>query len=169
MNISWLCSDLSTTTGERFSFSFISIDTLKVKVLRLWMMKVAVRRPSRVIFWTTRYLTTLWNVPISILQVCFILNPLVEILRRNHQHHLYDLLPFGFKPTLVMNHTIVRLDDRMSCNNSTSYSYWCSHLNQTTHIAWSSNQFPYSVTLGTQGPTISRLSTRALLRKPQTT
>ena len=25
--------------------------------------------------------------------------------------------------------------------NSMDYSYWCSHLNQTTRIAWSSNHF----------------------------
>jgi hypothetical protein len=79
------------------------------------------------------------------------------------------LLPFGFKPTLILNHAIVWLDNHVSYNNSTSYSCWCSHLNQTTHIAWSLNQFPYSVTLGTQGLTISRLSTRAPFRKPQTT
>ena len=59
------------------------------------------------------------------------------------------------------------MDDHTSYNSPTSYSYWCSHLNQTTHIAWSPNHFPYSVTLSTQGQMISRLSTRAPFPKPQ--
>ena len=49
----------------------------------------------------------------------------------------------------------------MFCNIPTSYSYWCSHLNQTTHIAQSSNHFPYSVALSTKGYTVSRLCTQA--------
>ena len=55
----------------------------------------------------------------------------------------------------------------MFCNIPTSYSYWCSHLNQTTHIAQSSNHFPYSVALGTKGYTVSRLCTQVRLPKPQ--
>jgi len=90
-----------------------------------------------------------------------------ELSQGLQQHHLYEVLSFDFKTTLILNSAIVWLDDHMSCNSSTSYSCWCSHLNQTTHIAWSSNHFPYSVTLGTKGPTISRLSTRAPFRKPQ--
>ena len=43
----------------------------------------------------------------------------------------------------------------------TGYSYWCSHLNQTTHIAQSPNHFPYSVALGTKDYAVSRLCTRA--------
>ena len=55
----------------------------------------------------------------------------------------------------------------MFCNIPTSYSYWCSHLNQTTHIAQSSNHFPYSVALSTKGYTVSRLCTQVQLPKPQ--
>jgi hypothetical protein len=57
----------------------------------------------------------------------------------------------------------------MSHNSSTSYSYWSSLLNQTTHIAWLPNHFLYSVTLDTKGLIISRLSTRVPFRKPQPT
>lgn len=80
---------------------------------------------------------------------------------RPNQHHLLFNLPFGVKLTRILKNAIVKLDDLTSCNRSTSYSYWCSHLKQTTHIACSPNHVPYSVTLGTKGSMISRLPTRA--------
>ena len=74
-----------------------------------------------------------------------------------------------FKPTLTLNYAIVTVDTIRSYISSTGYSYWSSDLNQTTRIAWSPHQLPYSVTLGTRGGVISCLPTRAPFRKPRTT
>lgn len=52
-------------------------------------------------------------------------------------------------------------------NTPTDYSYWCSHLNQTTHIAQSHNHFLYIVDLDTKGYTVSRLCTQVRFPKPQ--
>lgn len=43
----------------------------------------------------------------------------------------------------------MKSDNDISYNSSMSYSYCPSGLNQTIHVAWSPNHFPYSVTLGT--------------------
>jgi len=83
------------------------------------------------------------------------------------QHHLYEQLPFGFKTTFTLNSVIMKSDNDISYISSTSYSCWCSHLNQTIHIAWSPNHVSYSVTLGTKGQMISCLSTRAPVQEPQ--
>ena len=72
-----------------------------------------------------------------------------------------------FKPTLTLNYVIVIMDTISSYISSTGYSYWSSDLNQTTRIAWSPHQLPYSVTLGTRGGVISCLPTRAPFRKPR--
>jgi hypothetical protein len=133
------------------------------------MLDVAVRQTSHPIFWTRRYWTTPWSLPTSIFQVYFITPTLVGKEWGEQQHHLYELLPFGFKSTFILNSAIVWSDNHMSHNSSTSYSYWSSLLNQTTHIAWLPNHFLYSVTLDTKGLVISRLSTRAPFRKPQPT
>jgi len=74
-----------------------------------------------------------------------------------------------FKPTLTLNYAIVTVDTIISYISSTGYSCWSSDLNQTTRIAWSPHQLPYSVTLGTRGGVISCLPTQAPFRKPQTT
>jgi len=92
---------------------------------------------------------------------------LVEHITDEQQHHLYEHIPFGFKEPLILENVIMLSDNNISHNNPTSYFYWCSHLNRTTHIARSSNHFLYSVTLDTKGQMISRLSTRALLTEPQ--
>ena len=55
----------------------------------------------------------------------------------------------GFKTTIILNHAIMKSDNDIFYNSSMSYSYCPSGLNQTIHVAWSPNHFPYSVTLGT--------------------
>ena len=89
--------------------------------------------------------------------------------RDNTELHLEVSRPPYFKSTFILNSAIVWSDNHMSHNSSTSYSYWSSPLNQTTHIAWLPNHFLYSVTLDTKGLIISSLSTRAPFRKPQPT
>lgn len=74
-----------------------------------------------------------------------------------------------FKPTLILNYAIVTVDTIISYISSTGYSCRSSDLNQTTRIAWSPHQLPYSVTLGTRGGVISCLPTQAPFRKPQKT
>ena len=77
-------------------------------------------------------------------------------------------MPFGFKYPLILNNAIVNLDGNTSCKYSTSYSYYPSGLNLTTHIAKSLNHFITALP--------SLLQTKwylacllELLSKPQTT
>ena len=72
-----------------------------------------------------------------------------------------------FKSTRILKNAIVKLDDLTSCNRSTGYSYWCSHLKRRTRIPRSLNHVPYSVTLGTKGQMISCLPTRAQWVSPR--
>jgi len=58
-------------------------------------------------------------------------------------------LPFGFKPTLILNSAIICVDAHTSYNSSTDYSYFSSEITKTIHIASASNHFFYSVTLDT--------------------
>ena len=115
---------------------------------------------SQAIFWTTRYYTTLWDIPTSTLQDYFVTYVLVDNGQGWFRHHPFVIIPFGFKYPLILNSAVIRLDYPISHNNSTSYSYCSSELNPTTHIAESYFHFIYSVTLDYSGPMISRLPTR---------
>lgn len=76
---------------------------------------------------------------------------------------------FDIKIPLLLKHAIIWLEDHIFCIISTSYSYWCHHLNLTIHRCqvvlpllpfrdryFHSEGFP----LCTTGPTISRLPYR---------
>jgi hypothetical protein len=133
-----------------------------------WIDRSSGPSVSFVVFWTTKYQTTPWNVPIPISQDYFKTKPLVEFRQGQCQHHLFVVIPFGFKSPIILEHAIIKSDNFIFCTIPTGYSYWCSHLNQTTHIAQSSNHFPYIVDLGTKGYTVSRLYTQVQFPKPQT-
>jgi hypothetical protein len=65
---------------------------------------------SFIIFWITKYQTTPWNVPISIFQDYFKINLLVEIYQGQCQHHLFVVIPFGFKYPLILEPAITILE-----------------------------------------------------------
>jgi len=65
---------------------------------------------SFIIFWITKYQTTPWNVPISIFQDYFKINLLVEIYQGQCQHHLFVVIPFGFKYPIVLGSAITTLE-----------------------------------------------------------
>ena len=66
-----------------------------------------------------------------------------------------------------MEYAILKLDDSKFCTIPTGYSFWCSHLKQTTHIAYSFWLILYSVALNTKAKMISRLCTQVQFPKPQ--
>lgn len=69
-------------------------------------------------------------------------------------------LPFGFKPTLILESAIVYVDAYTSYNIPSDYSYFSSEITETIHIASAPNHFLYSVTLDIQGSVIFRLPAR---------
>ena len=50
--------------------------------------------------------------------------------------------PFGFKYPIILELVIMISDNTIFYKIPTGYSYWCSHLNETTHIAPSIIHFP---------------------------
>ena len=61
------------------------------------------------------------------------------------QHHLFSTLPFGFKLPLILELAMIWLECHISYIIPMGYSYWCSHLNLTIHVAKSKFHFTYSV------------------------
>lgn len=71
-----------------------------------------------------------------------------------------SLLPFGFKPTLILESAILCVDAHSSYNIPSDYSYFSSEITETIHIASAPDHFLYSVTLDVWGLVIFRLSAR---------
>ena len=132
---------------DTFPLSFSICIPIKCKVCCLWMDESSGPPTSQAIFWTTRYYTTLWDIPTSTLQDYFVTYVLVDNGQGWFRHHPFVIIPFGFKYPLILNPAVIRLDYLISHINSTSYSYCSSELNSTTHIAESYFHFIYSVTL----------------------
>lgn len=66
-----------------------------------------------------------------------------------------------------METAIVLSDNNISYKTPMGYSYWSSDLNPRIRVPGSSNHFPYSVTLSTEGQMISHLYTQVPFLKPQ--
>ena len=109
-------------------------------------MKVVVRHLALFPFEekNTKLLSVISRLPYSKLTKV-LSQPLVELRRirsgTTRSSTSLPHLPFGFKPTLILNHAIIWLDDHTPCINSSDDSYCSSELTRTTHIAQALNSF----------------------------
>lgn len=134
----------------------------------LWIVKVVVRQPAPSSFeqQNTKQLSEV-SLPPYFKSTKIFYIPLVWNVKSERQHHLsivfQPLLPFSFKPTLILDNAMIISDNTISCKYPSDYSYQCSHLTATTHIATAPNHFHYrSFPLITKGPVIFRLSAQVL-------